>query len=200
MKARTAIFYTALVAVIMLLAGCGGKEAAGGDKSVKQSKETVVIETSKGAIEVEIDREKAPVTVANFLNYVNSGFYDGTIFHRVIPGFMVQGGGFTPTGQEKQTGPPIKLESNNGLKNKVGTVAMARTSVPDSATSQFFINVADNSFLDYATGNDGYAVFGSVISGMDVVNSIAAVKTGNKGSYSDWPVQDVVITKAYVKK
>ena len=200
MKASAVIIYVGLIAALMMLSGCDGKDAAGGDKLVEQSKETVVIETSTGTIEVELEREKAPATVSNFLSYVNSGFYDGTIFHRVMPGFMAQAGGFTPDGTQKPTSQPIKLESNNGLKNKVGTIAMARTSVPDSATSQFFINLADNSFLDYAPGNDGYAVFGSVISGMEVAKSIEAVKTSNKGAYSDWPVEDVVITKAYVKK
>ncbi len=158
-----------------------------------------VMETSKGNIEIQIDSEKAPITAANFLRYVNEGFYNGTIFHRVIPGFMIQGGGFTPDGKEKQTHDAIKLESNNGLKNRRGTIAMARTSVPDSATSQFFVNVADNHFLDYAPGNDGYAVFGTMTKGMEVVDLIAAVKTGQKGYFSDWPLQDVVIKKAYIK-
>ena len=200
MKAITVIFYITLVATLMLLAGCGGKDATREDTPMEQQKGTVVIETSKGIMEVVLEQEKAPVTVSNFLSYVNSGFYDGTVFHRVIPGFRAQGGGFNRDGTEKPTSQPIKLESNNGLKNTAGTIAMARTSVPDSATSQFFINVADNSFLDYAPGNDGYAVFGRVISGMDVVKSIESVKTGNKGPNSDWPVENVVITKAYVKK
>jgi len=162
--------------------------------------EIVVLETSKGNIEIELDRANAPITVENFLSYVNEGFYDWTIFHRVIPGFMVQGGGFIQDGQQKATKDPITLESDNGLKNTLGTVAMARTMVPDSATSQFFINVADNGFLDYAPGNDGYAVFGKVVSGMEIVNAIEDVKTSSKGSNQDWPVDDVVITKAYVKK
>ena len=163
-------------------------------------KDTVVIETSKGTIEVQLNREKAPITVDNFLIYANEGFYDGTVFHRVIPGFMIQGGGFTPDANQKPTLQPIKLESNNGLKNDIGTIAMARTSVPDSATSQFFINLASNGFLDYAPGNDGYAVFGTVTKGMDIVNAIAAVKTGSRNGNGDWPVEDVVIKKAYVKK
>jgi peptidyl-prolyl cis-trans isomerase B (cyclophilin B) len=131
---------------------------------------------------------------------VSEGFYDGTVFHRVIPGFMIQGGGFTPDGAQKPTHGQIKLESSNGLKNKVGTIAMARTSIPDSATSQFFISIADNGFLDYAPGNDGYAVFGMVTKGMDVVNAIAAVKTSTRDGNGDWPVEDVVIKKVSVKK
>jgi len=171
------------------------------DEGETDMKEIVVLETSKGNIEIELDRENAPVTVENFLGYVNSGFYDGTVFHRVISSFMIQGGGFTGEGVEKETNPPIKLESDNGLKNSRGTVAMARTNQPDSATSQFFINVADNPFLDYAPGNDGYAVFGKVVSGMDVVDEIKSVQTTTKyGAYQDWPVEDIVITRAYVKK
>lgn len=166
----------------------------------KEMNEIVVLETSKGIIEIQLDREHSPVTVENFLHYANEGFYNGTIFHRVIQNFMMQGGGFTPDGKEKSTDGSIKLEANNGLKNKRGTIAMARTADPDSATSQFFINVVDNYFLDYASGNDGYAVFGNVAKGMDVVDSIVAVKTGNRGSFSDWPLEDIVIKGAYVKK
>jgi peptidyl-prolyl cis-trans isomerase A (cyclophilin A) len=162
--------------------------------------EIAVIETSKGTIEIELDRENAPITVENFVTYANEGFYDGTVFHRVIPGFMVQGGGFALEGPEKETRPPISLESNNGLKNLRGTIAMARTMDPDSATSQFFINTADNSFLDYAPGNDGYAVFGKVISGMDVVGFIESVETADRGMHGDWPVEDVVITRIYIKQ
>lgn len=160
----------------------------------------VMLETTKGTIELELYPQQAPVTVENFITYVKEGHYDGTISHRVMPGFMVQGGGFTPDGTQKPTKEPIKLESDNGLKNVFGTVAMARTNVPDSATSQFFINVANNDFLNYAPGNAGYAVFGKVVSGMEVVNAIAAVETGNRGEHSDWPVEDVIIRKAYVKK
>jgi len=163
--------------------------------------EIAVIETNKGTIEIELDRENAPVTVENFVNYVNSGFYDGTVFHRVIPNFMIQGGGFTAEGVQKETNAPIKLESDNGLKNLQGTIAMARTNDPDSATSQFFINVVDNPALDYASGNDGYAVFGKVTSGMEVVDDIASVKTTTKyGYYADWPVEEIVIEKAYLKE
>jgi len=160
----------------------------------------VVLETSMGNIEITLNPEKAPITVANFLTYVNEGFYTGTVFHRVIPGFMVQGGGFTADGTQKTTHDPIKLESANGLKNDVGTVAMARTNIPDSATSQFFINLVNNDFLNYAPGNDGYAVFGTVTAGMDVVNVIEQVRTATRGPNADWPVQNIPINKAYVKQ
>ncbi len=160
----------------------------------------VVMETSKGNIEIELNQEKAPISVENFLGYVNEGFYDGLVFHRVIKGFMIQGGGFTADGKQKGTKTPIKLESQNNLSNLKGTIAMARTNVPDSATSQFFINTVDNKFLDYAPGNDGYAVFGKVISGMKVVELIEGVATTIKGSQQDWPTEDVVIEKVYVKE
>ena len=170
----------------------------------------VVLETSLGSIEIELNKEKAPITVENFLNYVISGAYDGTVFHRVIDRFMIQGGGFTTDGKKKSTNPPIKLESNNGLLNEVGTIAMARTNIPDSATNQFFINVKDNSFLNYsststdslylADSSPGYAVFGKVVSGMDIVNQIKMVKTGARGGMKDWPVDDVLIKKVFLKK
>ena len=162
--------------------------------------ERVVIETSKGIIEVELDRENAPITVENFVTYVNEGFYNGTIFHRVINGFMIQGGGFTSEGLPKETHSPIILESNNGLKNTRGTIAMARTMDSNSATSQFFINVEDNSLLDYGPGNPGYAVFGKVTSGMDVVDQIKEVETTSKYGASDWPTQDVLILRVYLKE
>lgn len=163
-------------------------------------KNIVVIETNMGQIEIELDHENAPITTENFIRYVQEGHYDDTIFHRVIDGFMIQGGGYTPDGKEKPTHAPIKLESNNGLTNQIGTIAMARTNDPNSATSQFFINVADNHYLNYAKGNDGYAVFGKVISGMETVNRIKTVKTGNKGPYTDWPQEDVVIKHAHLNK
>ena len=172
----------------------------GGNKMQEENEETiVVIETSKGNIEIELNQEKAPISVKNFLNYVKNNHYDGTVFHRVISNFMIQGGGFTPDGEQKPVDNPIKLESNNGLKNDEGTIAMARTNIPDSATSQFFINVKGNDPLNYAPGNDGYAVFGKVISGMEVVNEIKAVNTGMKFGMQDWPTEDVVITKIYLK-
>jgi peptidyl-prolyl cis-trans isomerase A (cyclophilin A) len=153
-----------------------------------------------GDIKVELYEKEAPETVKNFLSYVNDKFYDGTIFHRVIAGFMIQGGGFTPDMQQKATKPPIKNESSNGLKNDTYTLAMARTSVPDSATSQFFINVKSNDFLNKASAQDGvgYAVFGKVIEGMDVVNKIEKVQTGRKGMHGDVPVEPVVINSVTV--
>jgi cyclophilin family peptidyl-prolyl cis-trans isomerase len=155
----------------------------------------VVMDTSLGTIKIELFAKEAPVTVKNFLQYVDDKFYDGTIFHRVIPGFMIQGGGFTPGLKEKQTREPIKNEAGNGLANKRGTLAMARTKDPDSASAQFFINLKYNDFLDRAKARDkvGYAVFGQVIQGMDVVDKIAAVETADRGGHESVPVQDVVI-------
>ncbi|WP_449370120.1 peptidylprolyl isomerase [Thiomonas sp.] len=153
--------------------------------------------TTMGRFVVQLDPVRAPKTVANFLDYVKSGFYKGTIFHRVIPGFMVQGGGFTADMQQKPTRAPIPLESQNGLRNLKGTIAMARTSNPNSATSQFFINVADNPSLDYPKPDGyGYAVFGKVSSGMDVIDKIVAVPTKNVGSYQNVPVKPIVIEDA----
>ncbi len=159
----------------------------------------VVITTSLGDIELELYPKSAPKTVENFLSYVKDGFYSDTIFHRVIDGFMIQGGGFMKDGKQKPTRVPIALESDNGLKNDIGTIAMARTNDPNSATSQFFINVADNTSLNYSPQNPGYAVFGKVISGMDVVNKIKSVKTEVKNGMSDWPVEDIVIEKVVIK-
>ena len=157
------------------------------------------LKTSAGTIRVELYPGKAPKTVENFLQYVRDGHYDGTIFHRVIPGFMVQGGGMTPNMAQKPTRPPVPIESKNGLKNEVGTLAMARTSDPNSATSQFFINVNKNAFLDYP-GQDGhgYTVFGKVVSGMDVVNKIVATPTGNQGMHQNVPRTPVLIESASV--
>ena len=159
------------------------------------ARNVVVIDTSLGSMKIELDAAKAPVTVANFLGYVDDKFYDGTVFHRVIPNFMIQGGGFEPGMKQKKTKGQIKNESSNGLTNQRGTVAMARTNVPDSATSQFFINLKDNGFLNKAEAQDkvGYCVFGKVIEGMEVVDKIKAVKTATKGGHGDVPVQDVVI-------
>lgn len=153
--------------------------------------------TSAGNVIVELYPDKAPISVKNFLTYVQSGFYNGTIFHRVIPGFMVQGGGFNPGLVQKKSLPPIKNEATNGLENKRGTLAMARTGIVDSATSQFFINVADNKFLNNtgtAQRDYGYAVFGAVIDGMDVVDSIVTSPTKTEGYYENVPVEDIVIT------
>jgi len=152
----------------------------------------VNLETTAGNIVIELYPDKSPITVANFKRYVKEGFYDNTIFHRIIAGFMVQGGGINTNGNEKSTHAPIKLESQNGLSNKKGTIAMARTNVPDSATAQFFINVADNNFLDYGFRDDGYAVFGKVISGMDIVTTMSKVKTNS----NDEPLEQIRIIKA----
>ena len=154
-----------------------------------------------GVITLELDQEKAPKSVENFVNYVKKGHYDGTIFHRVIPGFMVQGGGFEPGMSQKPTDAQIDNEANNGLKNNNYTVAMARTNAPHSATAQFFINIKDNDFLNFSAPTAsgwGYAVFGKVVAGTEVVDKIKAVRTGNKGGHSDVPVEDVVIVKAVV--
>ena len=159
----------------------------------------VTLETSEGNIVLELNAAKAPKTVANFLAYVRSGHYDGTIFHRVIDGFMIQGGGYGPDLREKPTRAPIPLESQNGLANDRGTIAMARTSVPDSATSQFFINVARNDRLNYPSfDGHGYAVFGRVVEGMDVVDKIRAVATAASGPHQNLPVKPVVIRAAKI--
>ncbi len=162
-------------------------------------KPVVVLTTTHGTIEIELDQAKAPLTVANFLKYVDDKFYDGTIFHRVINGFMIQGGGFTADMKEKKTRAPIRNEATNGLSNDTGTIAMARTPDPHSASAQFFINVADNSRLnhrDTTDGGYGYAVFGKVTSGMHVVNRIKAVRTGERAGHSDVPMDTVVIRTA----
>jgi cyclophilin family peptidyl-prolyl cis-trans isomerase len=165
--------------------------------SAQDENPTVVIETSQGDITVELDRQKAPNTVKNFLQYVDDGFYDGTIFHRVIPDFMIQGGGMTPDMSEKKTHDPIKNESGNGLSNKRGTIAMARTNDPNSATSQFFINVVDNETLD--TYGGGYAVFGKVTDGLDVVDKIVNVRTTTRGGHQNVPVEAVTIKSIKLK-
>jgi len=162
----------------------------------------VRLATSAGDIVVELDAEKAPKTVANFLQYVRAGHYDGTVFHRVIEGFMIQGGGYKADMSEKPTRAPIPLESRNGLTNVRGTLAMARTGIPDSATAQFFVNVVDNPFLDQANSRDGhgYAVFGKVVAGMDVVDKIRVVPTQGSGPHQNLPVTAVTIRKATVEK
>ena len=160
----------------------------------------ILMKTSKGDIHLELDEKAAPVSVANFCTYAAEGHYDGTIFHRVIPGFMIQGGGFTPDMRQKSGKQPIRNEWRNGLKNKRGTIAMARLGGnPDSATCQFFINLKDNDFLNASPGNAGYAAFGKVVAGMDVVDAIAAVKTGSKGFHQDVPV-DAVTIKSITRK
>lgn len=160
----------------------------------------VVMSTSMGEIEIELYEDKAPVTVKNFLGYVKDKFYDGLIFHRVIDNFMIQGGGFDPKMNEKKTKAPIKNEAKNGVKNDTGTIAMARTSDPDSATAQFFINVTDNSSLNYPSPDGhGYAVFGKVTSGMHVVNRIKMVKTGNLNGHANVPMDTVIIKSVKIK-
>nr|WP_297350884.1 peptidylprolyl isomerase [uncultured Caldimonas sp.] len=159
----------------------------------------VELHTTHGVIKIELDADKAPKSVENFLSYVRKGHYDNTVFHRVIDGFMIQGGGFEPGMNQKPTDEPIQNEANNGLKNARYTVAMARTSAPHSATAQFFINVADNDFLNFKSESSqgwGYAVFGKVVEGTEVVDKIKGVKTGRKGFHDDVPLEDVVINKA----
>ncbi len=163
----------------------------------------IVLETTFGDISVELDHEKAPKTAANFEQYVRDGFYDGTLFHRVIDGFMVQGGGFDENFNQKPTLDPIENEADNGLQNETGTLAMARTQDPHSATAQFFINVADNAFLNHSGKSIqgwGYCVFGRVVDGMDVVDKIRQVETTRRGMHADVPAEDVMIKKAYVKE
>lgn len=161
----------------------------------------VRLSTTRGDILIELNAEKAPKSVDNFLQYVKAGHYEGTIFHRVIPDFMIQGGGMTPDMQQKPTRAPIALESRNGLSNQRGTVAMARTMVPDSATAQFFINTKDNAFLDQPNARDGegYAVFGRVVSGMEVVDAIRAVPTGSRGMHQNVPIEPIIIRKVQIE-
>jgi cyclophilin family peptidyl-prolyl cis-trans isomerase len=176
--------------LLTLAAGAASSQATAAEKNP-----VVVMETSMGTIRIELDQAMAPTTVKNFLSYVDDKFYDGTVFHRVIPRFMIQGGGFQPGMRQKATKDPIKNEATNGLSNKRGTIAMARTSDPDSATAQFFINVVDNPGLDKARAGDGfgYCVFGKVVDGMDVVDKIREVPTGNRGGHQNVPGEDVVI-------
>jgi cyclophilin family peptidyl-prolyl cis-trans isomerase len=186
------------ISTMLMLCGCDKKEQINqkDTKDMAQIKTAKVrISTSKGDIVVELNQEKAPVTCENFLKYVNAKFYDGTIFHRVIKDFMIQGGGMTADMRPKQTNPPIKNESKNGLKNDRGTIALARTSDPDSATSQFFINHGDNEFLNYGVRDAGYEVFGKVIEGMDVVDTIASVKT----RAGDVPAETITINSIKVE-
>ena len=171
------------------------------ENKMSDTQTKVKMTTSQGAFVIQLDHVKAPVSAANFVEYVKSGFYNGTIFHRVIPGFMAQGGGFDNSFAQKDTKAPIKNEADNGLKNKRGTLAMARTNDPNSATAQFFINYKDNGFLDHTSPTPsgwGYAVFGEVIEGMDVVDEMAKQPTGNRGMLQDVPKTDIVIEKAEV--
>jgi peptidyl-prolyl cis-trans isomerase A (cyclophilin A) len=156
----------------------------------------IVFDTTHGAFTVELFEKDAPLTVANFQQYVDDGFFDGTIFHRIVPGFVIQGGGMMPDFSQKQTRAPVKNEANNGLQNERGTLSMARTDSPHSATSQFFVNLKDNEFLDHRPGHHGYAVFGRVVDGLDVVDKIAAVRTGKRQGFSDAPLEDVIVRSA----
>jgi cyclophilin family peptidyl-prolyl cis-trans isomerase len=190
MKIKLIVVLGALVTLVL----AAMSTAADGNPKVEMM-------TSKGKIVIELYPEKAPETAKNFLNYVNSKYYDGTIFHRVIPGFMIQGGGFTPDMKRKTTGAPIKNEADNGLKNERGTIAMARTGDPHSATAQFFINSVNNDFLNHKSKTPqgwGYVVFGKVVEGMEVVDAISAVKTVTRGPFRDVPAETVQINSARV--
>lgn len=204
----------AFISLFVFLGGCNAQESkaaekpteptTSGEKKKMSANPVIKIETSKGTMMLELDAEKAPNTVANFVAYVEDGFYDGLIFHRVIPGFMVQGGGMNPDMSEKaDKKPPIKNEANNGLKNDRGTVAMARTGDPHSASSQFFLNLKDNDFLNHTSESQagwGYTVFGKLVDGLDVIDDIAKVKTGNHGGHGDVPLEAVTIIKMSVVK
>jgi peptidyl-prolyl cis-trans isomerase B (cyclophilin B) len=193
---RFVALFTALLAVTNPLGSVAAENSSTGEKPV-----TVRMQTNMGTIVLELNSEKAPATVGNFVDYAKSGFYDGTVFHRVIPDFMIQGGGFEPGMNQKPTRASIKNEADNGLTNDNGTIAMARTSDPNSATSQFFINVKDNEFLNYTSPTPqgwGYCVFGKVVEGMDVVQKIEKVATGSRGMHQDVPTEDVVIEKVTV--
>jgi cyclophilin family peptidyl-prolyl cis-trans isomerase len=185
----------AAFAGFVLFAGAASKQ----DSSNVEKRKMIKLETTKGNIVIEVNETAAPISSANFLRYVQEGFFDGLIFHRVIPGFMIQTGGFTPDMQQKAAHEPIVNEGRNGLKNDRGTLAMARTNDPNSASSQFFINLVNNDFLNYAgPQKPGYAVFGKVVEGMDVVDAIAQVKTANKGMHQNVPVEPVIIKSAKV--
>lgn len=188
-----------LACLLSVSAGCGRKESAPDAKGVEPAGDPhVVLKTTQGEITLRLDPVRSPQTTANFLRYVREGHYDGTVFHRVIPDFMIQGGGMTPDMREKRTHAPVRNESGNGLANRRGTIAMARTSDPDSATAQFFINLKDNAFLNAQPGKPGYTVFGEVTSGMGAVDAIARLRTGSRGPHQDVPVDMPVILRAYV--
>jgi peptidyl-prolyl cis-trans isomerase A (cyclophilin A) len=193
---RYMVGLTAALALVALTAGLAGAQ------NTKKGNPVVVLETSKGNIEIELNEAKAPVSVKNFLDYVDSHFYDGLIFHRVIDNFMIQAGGFTPDMAQKNGKAPIENEAGNGLTNDKYTLAMARTSVVNSATSQFFINTKDNAFLNHKDNTPqgfGYAVFGKVVKGQEIVDAIGKVKTGTKNGFNDVPTETVTIVKAYRK-
>jgi peptidyl-prolyl cis-trans isomerase B (cyclophilin B) len=193
------ILFTALFTLLLCSTMQSSHSSTQNINLTKGNKTMVKLHTNHGVITLQLDAEKAPITVKNFLEYVNSGFYNGTIFHRVISNFMIQGGGFEPGMKQKKTNAPIQNEAANGLKNDKYTIAMARTGDPQSATAQFFINVNDNDFLNYP-GQDGwgYCVFGKVVEGKEVVDAIRNVKTGNRSGSQDVPLEDVIITSAEV--
>jgi peptidyl-prolyl cis-trans isomerase A (cyclophilin A) len=178
---------------LLALAACSATEEPPAPEAAAGGKTMVTMKTSLGDVQIELDADKAPITVENFLAYVDDGFYNGTVFHRVIPNFMVQGGGFDESMSQKPTRPPIENEAQNGLLNQTGTLAMARTSDPKSATAQFFINLVDNDFLNHGSRDFGYAVFARVVGGMDVVQQIAGVPTGNRGGHQNVPLDPVSI-------
>lgn len=189
--------FAVIIAAVFFFAACSADEipSAAKKSSAADGKNIVILKTSKGKIKIKLLPEKAPVTVKNFLTYVDDGFYDNTVFHRVIPNFVIQGGGYSPDMTKKTTRPPIKNEADNGLKNRRATLSMARTSAVNSATSQFFINLKDNDYLDHSDRSFGYAVFAEVIAGMDVVDKIAGVRTGT-APMRDCPVEPVIIKTA----
>ena len=189
-----------LILLPFMVTSCNSSDKGSGDSSNtgKGENPVVIISTNQGDIKVKLFKNEAPITVENFLGYVNDGFYDGVIFHRVIPNFMAQTGGFTSDMKQKTPKAPIKNEADNGLRNKRGTLSMARTSDVDSATSQFFINVNDNTFLDNGERDFGYAVFGEVTEGMDVVDKIVSVQTGTVGPFRDVPNEPIIINSAKV--
>lgn len=193
MMQRLAVCFGIMVG-FLFIAGGAGSETSG--RKQEGGNPVVVFSTTLGKIVIELYPDKAPLTVENFLAYVDAGFYDGTIFHRVVPGFVIQGGGFVENMRPKSTRAPIKNEADNGLNNERGTLSMARTRDVNSATSQFFINLQDNVVLDHAVRDFGYAVFAKVVTGMDVVDKIAAVRTANHGFYPDVPVTPIVIQSA----
>lgn len=190
-----------LFAVLLITLTCSAQAATPSTTTEKGKNTMVKFDTNLGSFTLQLDAEKAPLTVKNFLDYVNSGFYSNTIFHRVIDGFMVQGGGFEPGMKQKPTKDPVQNEAANGLKNEFYTVAMARTNAPHSATAQFFINVANNGFLNNP-GQDGwgYCVFGKVVAGTEVIDAMRKVRTGNRAGHQNVPLEDIIISKAEVVK
>ncbi|OQX39112.1 MAG: hypothetical protein B0D91_02435 [Oceanospirillales bacterium LUC14_002_19_P2] len=200
MPSRLLTFIGAFLLVITGITHASSPEAATSASQPQTNDVVVDINTSQGTITLNLDKQHSPETVSNFLKYANEGFYDGTIFHRVIANFMIQGGGMTPDMSRKETDKPIRNESGNGLSNRRGTIAMARTSNPDSATSQFFINLVDNNYLDGSQSQPGYTVFGEVIDGMNVVEKIGKARTTRKGPHADVPSETITIESVTVRQ